>query len=130
MCTFPHFYVAMFQVVLALKDEAREMPTENRELQVANYVGPTLVDLRLYEWMEKHGGMVSCVSGTEKVQKSQMKIVLIPLNQQWVNPYYYGGTQYGDYSDQSYSAYASEPLKIQQLLSFIYRESRIEARVP
>jgi hypothetical protein len=55
---FPHFYVAMFQVVLAIKEESRDIPTDTRELQVANFVGPTLVDLGLYEWMEKHGGMV------------------------------------------------------------------------
>ena len=53
--------VAMFQVVVELKEESRDIPdpTENRELQVANYVGPTLIDLGLYEWMEKHGGMVT-----------------------------------------------------------------------
>ena len=49
----------MFQVVVALKEESQDIPMENRELQVANYVGPTLIDLGLYEWMEKHGGMVT-----------------------------------------------------------------------
>ena len=60
----------MFQVVLAIREESRDVPTENRELQVANFVGPTLVDLRLYEWMEKHGGMVSYmyVTKSEEVQ--------------------------------------------------------------
>ena len=49
----------MFQVVLTIKQESGDVPTETRELQVANFVGPTLVDLGLYSWMEKHGGMVS-----------------------------------------------------------------------
>jgi hypothetical protein len=48
----------MFQVVVAIKEESQDIPTDTRELQVANFVGPTLVDLGLYEWMEKHGGMV------------------------------------------------------------------------
>ena len=52
----------MFQVVLAIKEESGDISTETREKQVANFVGPTLADLGLYEWMEKHGGMVSCVA--------------------------------------------------------------------
>ena len=48
----------MFQVVIAIREESREVHSENRELQVANFVGPILVDFGLYEWMEKHGGMV------------------------------------------------------------------------
>ena len=35
------------------------MPTDTRELQMAYFIGPTLVDLGLYAWMEKYGGMVS-----------------------------------------------------------------------
>ena len=57
----PHAFlnVAMFQVVQTIKQESGDVPTETRELQVANFVGPTLVDLGLYSWMEKHGGIVS-----------------------------------------------------------------------
>ena len=49
----------MFQIVLAVRQEAGDSSTTVREQQVANFAFPTLVDLGLYEWMEKHGGMVS-----------------------------------------------------------------------
>ena len=48
----------MFQIVLRTREESREESTESKEEQIANYVFPTLVDLGLYKWMEKHGGMV------------------------------------------------------------------------
>ena len=49
----------MFQVVLMVRQESGDMPTDAMEIKVANFVSPTLVELGLYEWMEKHGGMVS-----------------------------------------------------------------------
>ena len=49
----------MFQAILAVREEAEDVPTETREQQVANYVGPTLTDLGFMEWMGRHGGMVS-----------------------------------------------------------------------
>ena len=49
----------MFQVVHTVRQESGDMPTDTRELQVSNFIGPTLVDLGLYAWMERHGGMVS-----------------------------------------------------------------------
>ena len=67
---FLHTHTAMFQVVLAIREESRDVPSENRELQVANFVGPTLVDLRLYEWMEKHGGMVRAMWQNQGRNKS------------------------------------------------------------
>ena len=55
----------MLQVVHAVREESRNTPTENREQQVANFVGPTLADLGLNEWMEGHGGMVSYMTKLE-----------------------------------------------------------------
>lgn len=52
-------FPAMFQVVLMIRQESGNVPTDTMETQVANFVGPTLVDLGLYTWMQKHGGMVS-----------------------------------------------------------------------
>lgn len=55
----------MYQVVLTMREESGDVSTETREKQVANFIGPTLVDLKLYEWMERHGGMVSYLTNHE-----------------------------------------------------------------
>ena len=49
----------MFQVIVQIKEESGEVSSESKESQIANFVFPTLVDLGLYKWMEKHGGLVS-----------------------------------------------------------------------
>ena len=54
-----HFSAAMIQTIVAVRDEGANIPTQTREQQVANFVGPTLADLGLYAWMANHGGMVS-----------------------------------------------------------------------
>ena len=51
--------VAMFHAVLSVREEGGEISTQTREQQVANYVGPTLAELGLAEWMATHGGMVT-----------------------------------------------------------------------
>ena len=50
---------AMFHAILSVREEGREISTQTREQQVANYVGPTLAELGLTEWMATHGGMVT-----------------------------------------------------------------------
>lgn len=50
-------YNAMFQVVLAVREDGGDIQTEMREQQISNFVGPTLTDLGLYQWMANHGGM-------------------------------------------------------------------------
>ena len=53
------FFPAEFQVVHTVRKELGDMPKDTRELKAANFIGPTLMDLGLYAWMEKNGGLVS-----------------------------------------------------------------------
>ena len=59
ICEYLQTFPAVFQVVHTVRQESGDVPTDTREQQMANFIGPTLVDLGLYAWMEKHGGMVS-----------------------------------------------------------------------
>lgn len=50
----------MLQMIQALRSQAGgNVPVEVREQQVANFVGPTLVELGFGAWVHNHGGMVS-----------------------------------------------------------------------
>ena len=51
----------MFQIILTVREEGGEISTETREQQVGNFVGPTLADLGLAQWMASHGGMVKLI---------------------------------------------------------------------
>ena len=49
----------MRQMLQAVRRHAGDSPTENTQRQVVNFVGPTLVELGLSEWVQNQGGMVS-----------------------------------------------------------------------
>ena len=57
--TFMYHTAAMFHTILSLREEGAAFSTQNREQQVANFVGPTLAELGLARWMATHGGMVT-----------------------------------------------------------------------
>ena len=51
--------IAMLHTIHSVREEGGDIPTQTREQQVANYVGPTLAELGLAQWMAAHGGMVT-----------------------------------------------------------------------
>jgi hypothetical protein len=52
----------MYHAIVSVREEGGDIPTQTREQQVANYVGPTLTELGLAQWMVTHGGMVTMLS--------------------------------------------------------------------
>ena len=49
----------MLHAIFSVREEGGDISTQTREQQVANYVGPTLAELGLAQWMATHGGMVT-----------------------------------------------------------------------
>ena len=58
MYTYYHT-AAMLHAIFSVREEGGDISTQTREQQVANYVGPTLAELGLAQWMATHGGMVT-----------------------------------------------------------------------